>query len=136
MKGKAIKQGLFILLNLSNLLVIGWSLMIYSSLYEWVPWHEGCGMQFIAIFIVSIPAFFVLGIALLILGRFIKISLLNRLLPFIALATFVLPIADGGLRGWCIGTGNILGASLVPVLVVSTVANIVAMNRNPQIGKT
>jgi len=124
-----IKQPFFVLLNLLNLLTIIFSLMIYSSLYNWVPWHESCGMQFMAIFVISIPAFIIIGIAIIVLGFFLKISLFNKLLPFIALAVFVLPTVDGGLRGLNIMVGNILGLILLILTIISATRNLISINK-------
>ena len=79
MKERMTKREWFLLIHVLNLLVIVWSLGIYVSVYEWCPWHEGSGMQLVAVFITSAPAFLVLGVALLILGRTIRIPLPNIL---------------------------------------------------------
>lgn len=78
--------------------VLSWSLMIYSSLFKFLPWYEPCGMQFLGIFIISVPLLFLCGIAVLVLNRFIRISIMGRLLPFIAILTLSLPILiDSGI---------------------------------------
>ena len=63
-----------------------------------MPWYEPCGMQFLAIVILSCPAFIGIGIGELILGKFMNISKRLKILPFLCCLGMGLPIfIDGGL---------------------------------------
>ena len=63
------------------------SFIIYTSLLsEYIPWHDPCGMQFLAIVIISCPAMFITGIIYLVLSRYMQIRKTTILLPFITAA--------------------------------------------------
>ena len=123
------RQKLFLLIHLLNLLVIFWSLMIYLSVYEWHPWYEGSGLQLVGVFITSVPAFLILGVALMVVGRSMRISLFNRLIPFVAMAIFVLPLFVTG-DATSVFIGTIVGIAFVPFVLFSTISVYVSMNKN------
>lgn len=124
------KISLYLLFNLLLLLVLLWSLMIYTSLEKGLPWYEPCGMQFLVIFCMSDPAFLVLGIALFILGRFYRMRLFNKLLPFIAIAGLSLPILiDGSLSRSTLLAGTLIGAVLVFLVIAATIRNLLSQKR-------
>ncbi len=128
---KIIKPSIFIVLNLSSLAVLLWSLMIYTSLFKGIPWYEPCGMQFLAILILSDPVFLILGIALFILGKFIPISLINKSLPLMAIAGLSLPILiGGGLSKTTLLIGTTIGMIILVLTIVSTVKDFISQNKN------
>ena len=59
------------------------SFTIYTSLMSpRLPWYEPCGMQFLAILVLSCPAMIGLGIGYFILARFMPMGRSIRILPF------------------------------------------------------
>ena len=63
-----------------------------------LPWYEPCGMQFLAILVVSCPAMVMTGISFVVLGRFMKIGNPTKILPFAtAVAIASLIFIDGSL---------------------------------------
>lgn len=120
------KPVVFVVLNLLLVLVLLWSLMIYTSLFKGMPWYEPCGLQFLAILALSDPVFLIIGIALLILGRFFHISRLNKGIPFIAIAGLSLPILiDGSLSIITIFTGSSIGVVLCLLIIAVTIKNLI-----------
>lgn len=80
------------------LLVVLWSMMIYTSLNKNLSWYDPCGMQFLAVLILSCPALIIIGCAQNFLCRSLNISSWSRRLPFVTCAGLALPILfDGGL---------------------------------------
>jgi hypothetical protein len=78
-----IKLTLLISLNIIFTIVVLWSTMIYTSMMsDKLPWYESCGMQFLAILIISCPALIIIGFFELLLSRFMPISQKLKLLPF------------------------------------------------------
>lgn len=124
------KTVIYCSLNLLLLLALLWSLRLYTSSFEKLPWYEPCGMQFLLIFLLSDPVFLAIGIALLILSRYYHISKLNKWLPFIAIAGLSLPLFGPLNRGELIGLPiNIILCLLV---VITTIANLInKKNRIP-----
>jgi len=128
---KTSKQIIFITLSLFSLVFSLGSLMIYTSLFKGVPWYESCGLQFLGIFLWSDPGFLILGIALFILGRFIRISLFNRVLPLIAIVCLSLPILiDESLSRITLLIGAAIGIIIFVATIVSTVKNLIYQNKN------
>jgi hypothetical protein len=63
-----------------------------------LPWYEPCGMQFLAILVVSCPAMILIGISFIVLGRFMRIGNPTKILPFAtAMAIVSLIFIDGSL---------------------------------------
>ena len=117
----------FVLLNVLFLCVLLWSLVIYTSTFEASPWYESCGMQFMAIFIISDPSFLILGITLLALSKFFPISKINKWLPFIAIAGLSLPLFGPLNRGILIGLP--INITLCLFVVVTTITTLVSNRR-------
>jgi hypothetical protein len=117
-----------IALNLVVLLCLLWTLMIYSSLFKGLPWYEPSGMQFLVVLGISVPAFLITGIILLILRRTLAISKWNVSLPFLAAVGLSLPILiDGSLsRGMQI-SGIVIGIALGIALLLTTVRRVMAL---------
>ncbi len=102
-----IKNIIYIILNLLYIGVMGFSLMIYTSLNKNLPWYESCGTQFLAIPILSVPLLLVVGICLKVLSRKYSINSLNIKLPFYTIIGIFLPlIIDGGLSKITIAFGT------------------------------
>lgn len=112
----------FILLNGLSLLALFYAFVVYTSLFEWSPWYEPCGLQFLVIpFFVS-PALFVAGTALVILGRFLRISVLNQVLPFgAALLLFVLIF---NLTAGSMITGAGLSVAFAVITIMTTITSL------------
>jgi|WetSurMetagenome_2_1015567.scaffolds.fasta_scaffold1629662_1 hypothetical protein len=78
-----IKFTLLVSLNIIFAIVVLWSTMIYTSMMsDKLPWYESCGMQFLAILIISCPALIIIGLFEMLLSRFMLISQKLKLLPF------------------------------------------------------
>lgn len=75
------------------------SFTIYTSLMsKELPWYEPCGMQFLAILIISCPLLVLIGLVDLFLSRCIKLSRTLKLLPFCTAGILgLLVIIDGSL---------------------------------------
>ena len=101
------KSILYVILNLLYIAVMGFSLMIYTSLNKNLPWYESCGTQFLAIPIISVPVLLLVGVCLKILSRKYYINSLNIKLPFYTIIGVFLPlIIDGGLSKITITIGT------------------------------
>ena len=112
-----------IVLNVFLVVVILWSVMIYTSLMsKRLPWYEPCGMQFLAILVLSCPALIGIGIGELILGKFISISKRLRFLPFLCCLGMGLPIlVDGGLGIIMQMFGTTVGLTTAILVILFTV---------------
>ena len=123
---------IFAILSLSLLfiLVVLWSMMIYTSLNKNLPWYEPCGMQFLAVLILSCPALIIIGCTQIVLAKALNTSIWTRILPFITCAGLALPILleDGlGKTMQIIGTlfcaVSILGAVYLVVKDMKRITN-------------
>ncbi len=117
---------LYITLNISLILVILWSLMIYTSLMsEKLPWYEPCGMQFLVILIISLPLFITIGVLEILLGKFMPISKTMKLLPFITgVGMALLVLVCGSLRFWMQITGTLIGLVSILVTIIYTIKDL------------
>lgn len=87
----------FAFLNFFLILHLVGSLFIYTSLFRFVPWYEPCGQQFLIIFI-YVTIILLLGILQFFLSKFLEISKILKLLPFISIIALSAPILiDGSL---------------------------------------
>ncbi len=94
---KYLKPLIYILLTLAFLWSCWFSFTIYTSLLsKRLPWYEPCGLQFLAILTVSCPVMYGIGMAYLVLGRFVPINRATKILPF-ATATVIGLLAFGPL---------------------------------------
>ena len=124
MSDNIVKFGFF-LLNASVLVVYAWSLMIFTSLVHSIPWYEPSGVQFLAILVLSVPGLLLLGIALLLYGKWIGASILNRSLPFIgAILLFVITLAGGSLDSWMQVAGSVVCVALALLVAISTIRDL------------
>jgi hypothetical protein len=123
------------LMLLSAFLWTCWtSFMIYTSLMsESLPWYEPCGMQFLAILVISCPAMILIGIGELILGRFVSLSRTSKTLPFCTAAVLgLLVFADGSL-------GFVMQIAGATTSIIAAIASVVLFVldaikwRNPKI---
>ncbi|PAB60081.1 hypothetical protein [Anaeromicrobium sediminis] len=104
-----IKKTAYIALHVIELLVLGFSLIIYTSLNKQLPWYESCGTQFLAIFMLSIPSLIFIGIGFIILNKKYELKKLNIKIPFYSAIGLGLPILiDGGLSKITITIGTFL----------------------------
>jgi hypothetical protein len=128
MKDK-IKIYLLIILNAFFVVVVLWSMMIYTSLMsDKLPWYEPCGEQFLAILILSCPIFIIFGIIELLLGRFINIYKRLKYLPFICCFGMGLPILiDGSLWLGVQIVGTIFGLITVIAAIYLTTINVIEL---------
>lgn len=96
---KYTKKIIYLIVTLAFLLVCCFSFTIYTSLMsERLPWYDPCGMQFLVILVLSWPAMFGVGIAYLVLARFMFIGKSTKILPFATgSAIGVLVLIDGSL---------------------------------------
>jgi len=94
-----IKKITFYLFISLFLLICFFTFTIFTSLMsKQLPWYEPCGMQFMAILIISCPALFVLGIAYTIFGDSISAGKLAKGLPYLTLIIIgSLVLIDGSL---------------------------------------
>ncbi len=120
------KKNIFVSINVFLLLPIMWSLMIFTSLmFDKLPWHEPCGMQFLTILFFSVPLFFVIGGFEVAIGEFIPISKTIKLLPFITGVSMALLVMIGGsLKFWMQVSGILVGLSALIVSIVYTVKDL------------
>jgi hypothetical protein len=93
------KRVLYVLLTLAFLWICWVSFAVYTSLMsQRLPWYEPCGMQFLVILVFSCPVMFGLGIAYLVLARFIPVGRSTKILPFATgVAIGALVLIDGSL---------------------------------------
>ncbi|MCY6369473.1 hypothetical protein [Clostridium ganghwense] len=82
----------YTILNLSQIIVLLFALMIYTSFNKNLPWYESCGTQFLVIPIVCIPLLLMIGVGLKFLSKKYNMSSLNIKLPFYSAAAIFLPI--------------------------------------------
>lgn len=122
MKNK-IKIYLFIILNSFFVVVVLWSLMIYTSqMSNKLPWYEPDGIIFMAIPLLSCPVFIVLGIIEFILSEFININKILKFLPFMCSLGMGLPVLIE--RDSLIGIGTITGLITVISTIFFTTINV------------
>ena len=117
------KISIYVILNLLLLLTLLWSLTIYTSTFKGSPWYEPCGMQFLCILIFSDPAFLAVGVALLILSKYYRISRFNKLLPFIAIIGLSVPLFGPLNKGIVIGLP--INVGLCVLVIVATAMNLI-----------
>lgn len=85
------KSIFFIVVNIFELCVLLLSLIIYTTPFKVFPWYEQDSITLLAIFIVS-PGYLLVGNALLLLGKYMPISKINKVIPFVAFITLIIPI--------------------------------------------
>jgi len=117
------KPILFVTFNSLLLLALLGALMDYVTVY-----NGEYPFALLWIFIVFCPIFLIVGIVLLGLGKEFHISLLNKLLPFIAVPALLLPIwgttSDTGLLA---GIG--IAAVLCALVIATTVINLISQRK-------
>ena len=89
---KTLKATIFVLLASLHLFVLSGGVMIFTSLFKWAPWYEPCGLQVLGIWTHVAPALCVIGVLLFLFGFFCRISILSRLLSFLAAGLLSLPM--------------------------------------------
>ncbi|BES64982.1 hypothetical protein SANA_14210 [Gottschalkiaceae bacterium SANA] len=127
MKSKKIETCFCIslLVILAQFVVLVYSLIIYTSLYKWLPWYEGAGIQFLIIPFVFLPILLALGVLMKLLSRKYEITKFSTLLPFVSGGLIVLPIlADGGLGTLCISFGIVFSLVLIGFTIYSLVSSL------------
>ena len=80
------------ILNIIFILITLSSVMIYSSLFERLPWFDPDGMQFLFIPVISFPSLFVIFCFKYLLCSYIGISKKLKFLPIISSFGFLLPV--------------------------------------------
>ncbi|MCY6485756.1 hypothetical protein OW763_15635 [Clostridium aestuarii] len=116
--GKNINNIIYTVLSLVEIVVLGFSLMIYTSLNKSLPWYDGCGMQFLVILIISVPLLLVIGVGLKILSKKYNIRRLNIKIPFLASISIAAPILlDGSLNRVLIA----IGGCMCTVFIIITI---------------
>ena len=121
MSDNLVKIG-YLLLNCAVFLIFAWSLLIFTSLVSSVSWYEPSGMQLLAIPVFSIPVLTIFGVALLLYGKWIGASILNRSLPFLgALLLLVITFAGSGLDGWKLIAGSVVCVVCAVLVVITTI---------------
>ncbi len=123
------KVSIFVTLNSLLFLALLGSLILYVTVYNGED-----PLVLMVMYILFFPAFFIVGIALLILGRFFHVSTLNKWLPFIAIPGLFLPIllfgifmgvyqgiSDAGLLA-----GVLIAAVLCAFVIATTVKNLIS----------
>jgi L-cysteine desulfidase len=121
---KYLKPSIYILLTLAFLWSCWFSFTIYTSLLsERLPWYEPCGLQFLAILTVSCPVMYGVGMAYLVLGRFMPINSATKILPF-ATATVIGLLAFGPLSFAMQIAGTICSALAAVLVVVCAVTDL------------
>ena len=116
------KPIIFLNLNMLFLLVMFGSLVIYTSLFEAMPWHDPGGMQFLVIFIISDPALLIIGLVFMLINKYYPISKIHRWLPFIAAAGLTLPILIG-LSKITLLMGTLIAGLLSMLVIYTTLTN-------------
>lgn len=81
----------FVVVNIFELCVLLLSLITYTTPFKAFPWYESDSITLLAIFIVS-PGYLLVGITLLLLGKYMPISRINKVIPFAAFITLIIPI--------------------------------------------
>jgi hypothetical protein len=116
---KGWKPILFVTLN--SLLFLA----LLGSLMDYVSVHNGEDpLALLGIVVLFCPAFLLIGIALLILGKFFHISVLNKLLPFIAIPGLSLPTWGGAASDAGLLAGISIAAVLCALVIATTVKNL------------
>ena len=110
-----IKSIIYSVLNLFQIMVLGLALMIYTSLNKNLPWHDSCGMQFLIIPMIFVPALLVIGVGLIFLCKKYNINKLNIKLPFYSAVLIFIPILDGSLNRVLIAIGGWI--CVAPIIV-------------------
>ncbi len=107
--------------------------MIYTSLFKQSPWYEPCGMQFLAILIVSCPFLVMIGIGQIILGKFISISNAAKAFPFLACAGLGFPVlADGSLGTGMQIAGLVIGGGIIIIAIALVTHDLLRLRRTAQ----
>ncbi|CAH2214178.1 hypothetical protein [Tepidibacter aestuarii] len=126
-----IKSITYIVLNSLYIVVMGFSLMIYTSLNKNLPWYESCGTQFLAIPILSVPILLVLGICLKVLSKKYAMSSLNIKVPFYTIMGMFLPLViDGGLSKITIAIGTFFCVAFVFVDIYAVIRTFKSLNQS------
>jgi len=107
---QVLRYSLYLSLSLIFIGACVFALMIYTSLMDSrLPWYEPCGMQFLAILVMSAPLMCGISLGFCLLGRFMPVSLPACALPFAtAILTASLPLIDGSLSLWMQLSGTLI----------------------------
>jgi hypothetical protein len=122
---KGWKPILFVTLNSLLFLALLGSLMDYVSVYNGED-----PLALLGMYILFFPAFFIVGIALLILGKFFHVSTLNKWLPFIAIPGLLWPTWGGAASDAGLLAGASIAAVLCAFVIATTVKNLISQREN------
>jgi hypothetical protein len=118
---KGWKPILFVTLNSLLFLALLGSLMDYVTVYNGED-----PLALLGIVVLFCPAFLLVGIALLILGRLFHVSTLNKWLPFIAIPGLSLPTWGGAASDAGLLAGISIAAVLCLLVIATTVKNLIS----------
>ncbi|MGB2929476.1 MAG: hypothetical protein WBB70_11230 [Desulfobacterales bacterium] len=112
------------------------SVTIYTSLMsKKLPWYEPCGMQFLAILVISCPAMVMTGISYIVLGRFMRVGKPTKILPFAtAVAIASLIFIDGSLGSGMQITGTAFCVMAAISSMIFGINDLIKGSKSGQIG--
>lgn len=98
-------------------------------------WYEPCGMQFLAILVVSCPVMVMIGISYIVLGRFIRVGKPTKILPFAtAVAIASLIFIDGSLGSGMQITGTAFCVIAAIASIIIGINDLIKGSKSGQIG--
>ncbi len=104
-----------------------WALVIFTSLFSYVPWHEGSGVQFVVVPVIIAPVLVLLSLAILTCKRFGIISIYGILNPAVTgLILYALIYMSRGPAPWM----PILGTIVCSISITISISNIIRKQSN------
>lgn len=127
---------IYLVLCIFFISVCFFSFTIYTSLMsKKLLWYEPCGMQFLAILVVSCPVMVMIGISYIVLGRFIRVGKPTKILPFAtAVAIASLIFIDGSLGSGMQITGTAFCVIAAIASIIIGINDLIKGSKSGQIG--
>ncbi len=103
--------------NLLSVLTLVHSLLIYTSLIPFLPWHDPCGMQFIILWFLDFKVLMAITILSVFLGKYFGASFLARYLPILAGFGILIIFADQTLPFYLLTIGSLICIGFIILII-------------------
>lgn len=118
------ERKLFAYANIASIIVVGISMLIYTSYFESLPWHHAIEASIPIVFMVFIPILLICGETVIMLKDKLFLDNINPSLPFIAIPFIVLPVfIDPEMSELTTGLGSIFSMIMLALMALSFLVN-------------
>lgn len=119
------ERKLFAYANITSILVVGISMIVYTSYFEDLPWHHMIEGNVQVLFMAFIPVLLISGETIIMLKNKLSLDNINPSLPFISIPLIILPVFfDRNMGDVTTGLGSIFSMIMLVVIAVSFMINV------------